>query len=65
MGGGEKIWKNRLFLSGTKYRHHYVKAKVGVHRYQDGSLAIYYGPRQLARFTSAGQPEIQIAETVA
>jgi len=37
-----------------KHRCHFVKAKVRVHEYPDQSLAIFHGPRCLARYTSAG-----------
>ncbi|WP_176697472.1 hypothetical protein [Burkholderia sp. CCA53] len=42
---------------------HYVKVKVRVHRYLDGRLAIFHGPRRLARYTADGQlqtPELQV-----
>lgn len=37
------------------YRCHYVKANVRVHRYADQSLAIFHGPRCLARYTPDGR----------
>jgi hypothetical protein len=43
---------------------HYVKVKVRVNRYMDSSLAIFHGPRRLARYGSDGrllQPELQAA----
>jgi len=39
-----------LQIPSDKYRHHYVKTKVRVHRYIDGHLAIFHGPRKLAEF---------------
>ena len=36
------------------HRHHYVKAKVKVHEYHDGQLAIFHGPRCLARYDKKG-----------
>lgn len=36
-------------------RLHYVKAKVRVHRYADGSLSIFHGPRKLASYDSNGE----------
>lgn len=36
------------------HRHHYVKARVRVHQYPDGELAIFHGPRCLARYTRDG-----------
>lgn len=37
-----------LQLACDAYRLHYVKAKVRVHEYPDGSLAVFHGPRKLA-----------------
>ena len=33
----------------------YVKAKINVRRYGDGTLAIFHGPRCLARYNAAGK----------
>jgi hypothetical protein len=35
-------------------RAHYVKAQVRVHQYPDGGLAVFHGPRAIARYTSEG-----------
>lgn len=35
-------------------RPHYVKRRVRVHRYVDGTPAVLYGPRQLARYDVHG-----------
>ena len=35
-------------------RPHYVKANVRVHEYPDGTLAVFHGPRRLARYTAKG-----------
>lgn len=45
-----------LQIPAHKHRCHFVKAKVRVHEYPDESLAIFHGPRCLARYTAAGQP---------
>jgi transposase len=45
-----------LQIPAHKHRCHFVKAKVRVHEYPDQSLAIFHGPRCLARYTQAGQP---------
>ena len=37
-------------------RPHYVKAKVRVHEYPDGILAVFHGPRCLARYHADGEP---------
>jgi len=36
-------------------RCHYIKAKVRVHEYTDGTLAIFHGPRKLAEYTQNGK----------
>lgn len=35
-------------------RPHYVKARVQVHEYADGSLSVFHGPRKLAKYDSDG-----------
>ena len=37
-------------------RPHYVKARVRVHEYPDGTLAVFHGPRCLARYRADGSP---------
>jgi len=39
-----------LQIPADPMRHHYVKRRVRVHRYVDDSLALFYGPRLLARY---------------
>ena len=43
-----------LQIPKDRHRMHYVKAKVRVHRYPDGRLALFHGPRCLARFDAQG-----------
>lgn len=43
-----------LQIPPDKYRCHYVRARVNVHRYMDGSLAILHGPRKLANYDEKG-----------
>ena len=43
-----------LQIPADRHRCHYVKAKVRVHRYEDCSLAVFHGPRCLARYDAAG-----------
>jgi transposase len=45
-----------LQLPATPSRHHLVKAKVRVHHHPDGTLAVFHGPRCLARFSGDGSP---------
>lgn len=44
-----------LQIPANRYRCHYVRVKVQVHRYLDGSLAIFHGPRRLADYDSRGK----------
>jgi transposase len=46
----------RLQLPESRARAHYVKARVRVHEYPDGTLAVLHGPRLLARYDAAGGP---------
>lgn len=43
-----------LQIPSDKYRCHYVRVKVRVHRYSDGRLAIFHGPRKLALYDAQG-----------
>jgi transposase len=45
----------RLQLPPSPVRAHYVKARVKVRRYPDRTLALFHGPRLLARYDAAGQ----------
>jgi hypothetical protein len=47
--------KLRLQLPESRFRAHYVKARVKVHEYPDGTLAVFHGPRLLARYDAAGE----------
>ncbi len=49
-------YKNRtLQIPSNRHRYHYVKARVRVHEYPDGRLALFYGPRRLACYTAQGE----------
>lgn len=45
----------QLQLPKVNDRCHYVKAKVRVHEYQDGTVAVFHGPRRLGHYTALGQ----------
>ena len=45
-----------LQLPADAMRHHYVRSKVRVHRYVDGTLAVFHGPRKLAGYDAKGKP---------
>ena len=47
--------KLKLQIPPSPLRPHFVKARVKVRQYHDGSHAVFHGPRCLARYDSAGQ----------
>jgi len=48
-------WAGRsLQIPEQTHRHHYVKAMVQVRSYPDGRLALFDGPRCLARYNADG-----------
>jgi transposase len=44
----------KLQLPESPLRHHFVKARVRVHHYPDGALAVFHGPRCIARYDGEG-----------
>jgi len=46
-----------LQIPANRYRCHYVRVRVRVHRYSDGSLAIFHGPRKLGDYDPRGKPK--------
>ena len=46
--------KRVLQIPAGPARPHYVKVRVRVHEYPDGTLALFHGPRCLARYQSDG-----------
>ena len=49
----------KLQIPASNARPHYVKTRVRVHRYVDGTLALFHGPRRLAAYDAQGQPYLQ------
>lgn len=47
--------RQRLQIPQDLHRFHYVKVTVRVHEYPDGTLAVFHGPRCLARYHADGQ----------
>jgi hypothetical protein len=45
----------KLQLPPSPLRAHYVKARVRVHEYPDGDLAVFHGPRCIARYNAQGE----------
>jgi len=54
-----------LQIPEDKHRYHYVKAKVKVHRYLNGYLAVFHGPRRLACYDPRGQRVESIQQAAA
>ncbi len=50
---------HKLQIPASSARAHYVKTQVRVHRYVDGTLALFHGPRKLAAYDAQGQPIVQ------
>jgi transposase len=48
-----------LQIPPDRHRFHYVKVTVRVHAYPDGTLAVFHGPRCLARY----QPDHRVIES--
>jgi len=48
-----------LQLPQTPARAHYVKANVKIREYPDGTLAVFHGPRRLARYTAHGHEIVE------
>ena len=44
-----------LKISANRYRCHYVRVRVRVHRYTDGSPAVFHGPGKLADYDAQGR----------
>lgn len=45
-----------LQIPESRHRRHFVRQRVRVHEYPDGSLALFHGPRRLARYSCDGTP---------
>lgn len=55
----------RLQLPASPVRAHYVKAKVKLRNYADGTYAVFHGPRCLARYNAEGRIEGETAKAAA
>jgi hypothetical protein len=47
--------RHRLQIPPSPLRPHFVKARVKVRQYNDGTHAIFHGPRCLGRYDAAGE----------
>ncbi len=67
VGNDNTVRYRGLILQIPEHRHrnHFVKAKVRVHHYPDGVLAVFHGPRCLARYDQGGNLLTNDAEMAA
>jgi len=49
-----RFGKLDLQIPEQRHRRHYVRVAVEVRQYDDGSLAVFHGPRRLADYTAQG-----------
>jgi hypothetical protein len=58
VGNDNTVRYHGLFLQipPSPVRPHFVKLRVRVHDYPDGTLAIFHSPRRLARYRADGGP---------
>jgi transposase len=54
-----------LQIPPDRHRCHYVKAKVRVHGYPEGSLAVFHGPRKLANYDAEGRLKQDTIQAIA
>jgi hypothetical protein len=54
-----------LQIPPDRHRCHYVKAKMRVHCYPDGSLAVFHGPRKLANYDAEGRLKQDTIQAIA
>ncbi len=47
----------KLQIARQRHRCHYVRAKVMVHEYEDGSMAVFHGGRRVGRYDATGRPQ--------
>jgi len=55
----------KLQIPPDKYRCHYVRVRIMLHCYRDGSLAIFHGPRKLANYDKDGKLLVERAQKAA
>jgi transposase len=51
---------HRLQLPASPLRAHYVKACVKLREYPDGTLALFHGPRRIARYSAQGAELVEV-----
>jgi transposase len=55
--------KLKLQLPDSPLRHHWVKARVRIHQYPDGRLALFHGPACIARYDALGRQQGAVQTT--
>jgi transposase len=55
----------KLQIPPDSYRMHYVKVRIRVHRYPDGRLGIFHGPRKLAEYDAKGKIRAELVNKAA
>ncbi len=48
-----------LQIPRDEYRCNYIRVKVRVHRYTDGTLSLFHGPRKLAEYDADGNIKVK------
>ena len=58
VGNDNTVRYKRLVLqiAAHKHRHHFVNARVRVHEYPEGDLAVFHGPGCIGRYQADGTP---------
>lgn len=52
-------WRGvRLQIPPSRLRPHFVRAKVRLHEYHDGGIALFWGPHRIAGFAPPGRPPV-------
>lgn len=59
-------WRRlKLQIPPSPLRAHFVKARVKVRQYHDGSHAVFHGPRCLGRYDAQGAPQLAVLDAAA
>ena len=59
MASGNTVRCNGLVMQipASRDRYHFAKATIRVLEYHDGGIALFHGPRKIARFLANGREE--------
>jgi hypothetical protein len=65
LGVSERTFRGlRLQIPPSPLRPHFVKARVKVRHYPDGTYAIFHGPRRIGRYDAEGLLSDEFAPSV-